>query len=69
MGIKTHLLNYRIHICNCYSRIVKFKKKKVHMDRINLLKFLLLVFALPAQYFIANNWSNDSNEQNEALSK
>jgi hypothetical protein len=39
------------------------------MDGVNLLKFLLLVFALPAQYYIANNWSYNKNEQNEAFNK
>ncbi len=44
-------------------------KRNHNMDSINLIKFLLLVFALPAQYYIANNWSYDRNQQDEAVAK
>jgi hypothetical protein len=39
------------------------------MDRVNLLKFMLVAFALPLQYFISQYWSNDSLQQSESLRK
>jgi hypothetical protein len=39
------------------------------MDRVGFCKFMLIVFALPAQYFISQNWSNDSFQQKEELKK
>lgn len=39
------------------------------MDRISLFKFLLIALALPAQYFISQNWSNDSLRRKEELKK
>ena len=37
------------------------------MDTVTALKLLVLIFALPAQYYIAQNWSNDQHEQNQAI--
>lgn len=37
------------------------------MDTFTALKLLVLIFALPAQYYIAQNWSNDQHEQNQAI--
>lgn len=39
------------------------------MDRISFCKFMLIIFALPAQYFISQNWSNDSFQRKEELKK
>ena len=39
------------------------------MDRITFLKFALIALALPAQYYISQNWSSDLNEQQLALKK
>ena len=37
------------------------------MDRLALLKFLLLAFALPAQYLISEYWSYNTAERSQAL--
>ncbi len=37
------------------------------MNRITLLKFILIAFALPAQYLITQYWSKDINQQRLAL--
>ena len=39
------------------------------MDRLALLQFLLLAFALPAQYFIVEYWSYNSTERSDALKR
>jgi hypothetical protein len=39
------------------------------MDRLALLQFLLLAFALPAQYFIVEYWSSSATERSEALKR
>lgn len=39
------------------------------MDRIALIQFLLLAFALPAQYFIVEYWSFNTAERSQALKK
>ena len=39
------------------------------MDRIQILKFLLIVLMIPAQYLILNIWSKDSIQQNQEIHK
>ena len=39
------------------------------MERISLLKFILIALALPAQYFITQHWSNSDVEQSQAIQK
>ena len=42
---------------------------QLDMDRASFCKFMLIVFSLPAQYFIIQNWSNDSFRQKEEFRK
>ena len=39
------------------------------MDRIDLLKIILIALALPAQYLIGQYWAYDNHQQSEALKK
>jgi hypothetical protein len=39
------------------------------MDRVSFCKLMLIIFALPAQYFISQNWSNDNLQRSEELKK
>jgi hypothetical protein len=44
-----------------------FFYEKVEMDNLNVLKVLLLLMALPAQYYVSNYWSNNRIEQSLAI--
>ncbi len=37
------------------------------MDAYNTIKLILLILALPAQYYLSQKWSHDVNQQNQAI--
>ncbi len=39
------------------------------MEPYDILKIVLLIFALPAQFYISQKWSHDIEEQDQAFKK